>query len=200
MSSDEKTPSSGTWVQESDVEIVDIPPEEVLPLANRLELAYCSAFGSAPWFESAREARRFVLRLLDETENEEFHLVIAREAGQLAGFACGWIAIGPNKPIDERYLPLVEWLGPDTTASVLEGAFELSELAVASSRQRRGIGTRLHDKVLHNAACDRAWLLTNSTAEAAQRLYRSRGWQLVTDVGPALGGTRRVLMSRNVAS
>lgn len=187
-----------TSLKEVDVEILDVPPGEVLDQANRLELVYCSAFGSTPWFESAREARSFVLRLLDETENEGFRLVIARKASQLVGFACGWTAVHANFPIHERYLPLIEWLGPETTTAILQGAFELSELAVVSSRQGRGIGSRLHDELLDRINCDRAWLLTNSGAEPALRLYRSRGWLPVTDVGVALGGTRRVLMTRNL--
>jgi len=54
-----------------------VVPEDVISYAGRLELTYCSAFGSSPWFESVREARRFVNRLLDHTASNGFRLVVA---------------------------------------------------------------------------------------------------------------------------
>jgi len=172
-----------------------VPPEEVISHAGRLELVYCSAFGSAPWFESARQARRFILRLLDHTASSGFRLVIAEIDQQLVGFAYGRIALSRSEELEERYLPLVEWLGPVVSQSVLFETFELTEFAVATSWQGQGIGALVHDYLLTEAPCNKAWLITHALAENAQALYRSRGWRATANAGPAEEGARRTLMS-----
>jgi len=174
-----------------------VAPENVISYTGGLELVYCSAFGSEPWFESARQARQFVLRLLDHTASTGFRLVVGEVAHHLVGFGYGRIALSKTEQLEERYVSLVECLFPEVTDSVFYEAFELTELAVTASWQGQGIGALLHDQLLADPSCSKAWLLTHADADRAQALYRSRGWSVVADVGTAVGGSRRVLMARS---
>jgi ribosomal protein S18 acetylase RimI-like enzyme len=59
--------------------------------------------------------------------------------------------------------------------------FEFTELAVRPDFQDRGVGTRLHDRVLEGLPHDRALLSALADNFRVVDFYRRRGWELVLD-------------------
>jgi aminoglycoside 6'-N-acetyltransferase I len=75
----------------------------------------------------------------------------------------------------------------------------IDEVGVAPSHHRRGIGSRLLDRMLAHGAdlgCVQAWVLTGPDNTAARRLYASAGGQAAPERSvlfefPLAGGPRR---------
>jgi ribosomal protein S18 acetylase RimI-like enzyme len=65
------------------------------------------------------------------------------------------------------------WLDP--------GHFEFTELAVHRDFQSRGIGSRLHDRVLEGLPHDRAMLSALADNVRVVGFYRRRGWETVLE-------------------
>jgi ribosomal protein S18 acetylase RimI-like enzyme len=95
--------------------------------------------------------------------------------GRLAGFAYGYhgaagqwwyerVAAGLDRADRSRWL--------------VDGYFELVELAVDPDFQGRGLGGRLHDELL-DPERGPALLSTQVDNATARRLYFGRGWELV---------------------
>jgi ribosomal protein S18 acetylase RimI-like enzyme len=110
-------------------------------------------------------------------ERPGFRFVAAHdESGRLAGFTYGYTGaagqwwhdlVGGAMDGAAR----ARWLPP--------GHFELVELAVRPDLRRRGIGGRLHDRVLTGLAAPTAVLSTEVENEPAIGLYSARGWEVV---------------------
>lgn len=64
----------------------------------------------------------------------------------------------------------------------LDGHFELVELAILGSQQRRGIGGRLNDLLIEGSPHSRALLETWTWDSPARRLCLRRGWEVLTDL------------------
>ena len=174
--------------------VLDVDAHLLDERLGELELAYCAAFGGAPWCEDVGESRNFVLRLLAHAQAPGFRcrLAIETRTGRLLGFAYGLATRDPGT--DPWAAPLAIGLGPAFTAKVLAGAFQLAELAVWPTARRQGIGGCLHDSLLDALPQDRAWLLTSPQAEAAVALYQARGWRpAATVVVPGRAMARTVM-------
>jgi ribosomal protein S18 acetylase RimI-like enzyme len=61
------------------------------------------------------------------------------------------------------------------------GHFEFTELAVDPDFQERGIGSRLHDRVLEGLPHERAMLSALADNARVVAFYRRRGWEVVLD-------------------
>lgn len=101
-----------------------------------------------------------------------FRLTLARERGQLLGFAWGYTGergqYWPDLISREMGSRVDGWIG---------GHFEFVELAVIPEARQRGIGALLHDALLAAVPHARALLATTDHIDdPAVRLYRSRGW------------------------
>jgi ribosomal protein S18 acetylase RimI-like enzyme len=84
------------------------------------------------------------------------HLAVAVEAGTVVGFASAVHYVHPDKPPEL-------WI---------------NEVSVASSHQRHGVGRQLLAalfKLGDSLGCREAWVLTEHSNFAAQRLYQSVG-------------------------
>jgi aminoglycoside 6'-N-acetyltransferase I len=120
---------------------------------------YVQVFNAAPWNDGWNKAaaRRRLERLVD---NPEHVGIAATEAGELLGFASGW---------------LEPWIS---------GAqFHLKELCVAPERQREGLGRRLVGELilrLRSAGVESVYLMTQPHSPAAA-FYEALGFQVLPD-------------------
>ena len=90
-------------------------------------------------------------------------LVVALDRGEVVGFAFGTVVLKPDKPT----------------------GFYVDEVAVHEDYRRRGIGTRLLNRIMERAqerGCENLWLATESDNDAALGLYRSMGAGEQSDV------------------
>jgi GNAT superfamily N-acetyltransferase len=104
-----------------------------------------------------------------------FALVEARHGGFLVGYATGL----PLRPSTSWWRGLTTPLPERVTAEHQGRTFALSELLVRASWRRQGIGRELHDLLLDGRPEERATLTVAAGATAAQRAFRSWGWQKV---------------------
>ena len=155
------------------IELVD-----PLPLAADLREVHRSALGAGAL--SDEWARQ---RLPQHTEREDFVFLVAREAGELAGFGYGYTGaqgqwwtenVGRALTAAQR----AEWLDPPH--------YEIVELHVRPAFQRRGIGSALLAQLLTRQPHDRALLSTQTGSRKARSFYAKNGWQELAsvDFGP----------------
>lgn len=111
---------------------------------------------------------------------EGFRLSVAHDDGGLVGFAWGYVG-----ERGQYWSDLVVSALPSRVADRwVGGHFEFVELAVLACHRRRGIGVRLHDRLLEGVTPDRALLGTDSSDSSAVRLYLSRGWTKLGELNP----------------
>ncbi len=106
-----------------------------------------------------------------------FSAFLAPEGGDLLGFACGY-AGGPG---EYRYDLVHRAMPPPLQKAWLEEHFEFVELLVAPAYRGRGLGGRLHDRVLAGRPEPVALLTVRAENVLARRLYKKRGWQVLLD-------------------
>lgn len=155
------------------VEIVSLEASEVPTIRRELVGVYREAFGQPPYFETASGAERFGGQLSQHTQRVGFRCLVARDAGQVVGFAYGYTS-GQGQWWHDR---VAAALDPATERRWLERAFELVELAVTPQRQGEGIGSRLHDALLTGLPHRTAVLSTMDTETRARQMYLKRGWR-----------------------
>jgi len=104
---------------------------------------------------------------VDENFAREFladprhHIVVALSEGVVIGFASAVHYIHPDKPTEL-------WI---------------NEVGVAPAHQNKGIGKAIMKELLQlgrQLGCANAWVLTDRSNEAANRLYQSTGGQVAT--------------------
>jgi ribosomal protein S18 acetylase RimI-like enzyme len=144
-------------------------------LAPALAAIYRASFAESPYEEGEEDVERFARsQLPTHTRRRDFRCAIAREGGELVGFAYGYTG--------EAGQFWTEWVReriPADLAEGLGGHFEFVELAVLPDHQRRGIGSALHDALLADLPHQRALLSTLREDTAARRLYLRRGWRVL---------------------
>jgi ribosomal protein S18 acetylase RimI-like enzyme len=155
------------------VEIARLGPEDLGAVAADIVDVYREAFGSAPYFEGEPGVARFASEALPRhAGRDDFRLVIAREAGAVAGFGYGYTGARGQWWHDW----VVGQLDRATVAEWAREPFEVVELAVRPAAQGRGTGGRLHDALLAGLRHRTALLSTWDLDSRAVRLYRGRGW------------------------
>jgi len=96
-------------------------------------------------------------------EDSRHHLAVAIEDdGMIVGFASALHYVHPDKPPEM-------WI---------------IEVGVAPPHQRRGVGKRLLSALLElgqSLGCGEAWVLTDTSNDAARRLYASAGAEVPRD-------------------
>jgi ribosomal protein S18 acetylase RimI-like enzyme len=154
---------------------------------------YRRAFGAPPYNKGEVEVTGFAQSLPEHVRREGFRFVAAFEGENesMVGFAYGYI----SKPGQFWYDTVATALGPHAAAEWLTRSFQLAEIAVAPHAQGRGIGSRLHDRLLEGIALRKAVLSTMRAKTAAQRLYRKRGWVTLLDQlrFPGVGRAYRIM-------
>jgi GNAT superfamily N-acetyltransferase len=104
--------------------------------------------------------------------------LVARDAGELAGFAYGytgeygqwWTDVVARSLDDEQR---AEWLD--------HAHFEVVELHVRPPRQRLGVGSALLAYLLSHQPHDRALLSTQTGSRKARGFYAKNGWTELAD-------------------
>ena len=124
-----------------------------------------------------------VTRLPAHATRSDFIFLIARESDEVAGFAYGYTGSSGQWWTDHVEHSLTaaqraEWIDPPH--------FEIVELHVKPSEQRRGIGSALLAQLLTRQPHDRAVLSTQTGSRKARGFYAKNGWNELAsvDFGP----------------
>ncbi|MFG3001475.1 GNAT family N-acetyltransferase [Streptomyces sp. NPDC048340] len=136
---------------------------------------YEAVFAEPPYLEGPRDVAEFLERYQREHKTPGFRLVLARDGGELVGFAYG--------------LPLASttgwWSGfldtelpEDFTREDGRRTFVVMELAVLADRRGHGIGRALHTALLDGVTAERVTLTVRPEAPAAA-WYERLGYRLV---------------------
>jgi ribosomal protein S18 acetylase RimI-like enzyme len=122
-------------------------------------------------------------RLPAHAAREDFVFLIARDADEVAGFAYGYTGSHGQWWTDNVSRSLTaaqreEWVDAPH--------FEIVELHVKPSQQRRGIGSALLAQLLTRQPHDRALLSTQTGSRKARGFYAKNGWNELAsvDFGP----------------
>jgi ribosomal protein S18 acetylase RimI-like enzyme len=118
-------------------------------------------------------------RLSRHSSRDDFRFVGAfAEDGALIGFVYGYT----GAPGQWWYDRVARALDRAARRRWLEsGHFEFTELAVHPDFQERGIGSRLHDRILEGLPHERAMLSALADNTRVVAFYRRRSWEIVLD-------------------
>jgi GNAT superfamily N-acetyltransferase len=152
---------------------------ETLELADRLAAVYRDAFGAPPYSKGAAEAEDFIRSLPRHARMDGFRITVALqgESDCVVGFAYGY----HHGPDQSWHRWVAEALPARMVAQWLEGSFRLVEMAVTPAAQGKGIGGRLHDRLLRGIPYRKAVLSTMAAQTRASEMYRKRGWVMLLD-------------------
>lgn len=155
------------------VEIAEVGPKQVESLNGQLQRVYLAAFSLPPYREGETDVVRFRESFVRHARRGGFRCVVAKDSGQgVVGFGYGYT----SKPGQWWRDVVEEGLSEESGKKWLSDAFEFVELAVLPSMQGRGIGGRIHDKLLEGLPNRTAVLSTYRAEGPALKLYRTRGW------------------------
>ena len=117
-------------------------------------------------------------RLRRHSARKDFRFVGAFAGDELVGFVYGYTGARGQWWYDRVARALDResrrrWLDP--------GHFEFTELAVRPDFQGRGVGSRLHDRILEGLPHERAMLSALADNTPVVAFYRRRGWEVVLD-------------------
>ncbi len=126
---------------------------------------------------------------------DDFVFLVAREGGRLAGFAYGYTgAYGQwwTEHVARALTPAqrAEWLDPPH--------YEVVELHVRPSAQRRGLGSRLLAQILSRQPHDRAVLTTQAGSRQARSFYAKNGWAELAPVDFGVGYAPYVVLGKRL--
>jgi GNAT superfamily N-acetyltransferase len=149
-------------------------------LADRICQLYDAVFSAPPFTWSPGDSDEHRRMLTDLLADKTFAIAVAREGGELAGFAYGC-----RLPVTHGW-----WGGfpqplPAAFTAEREGrTYTLTDFAVEPALRGRGIGRQLHDALLDSREEERAVLSVQPTALATQQIYLHWGWRHVGRKGP----------------
>lgn len=123
--------------------------------------------------------------------------LVAREQGEVVGFGYGYAGaygrwwtehVAAALTAEQRAL----WLDPRH--------YEIVELHVRPSRQRRGLGSALLAQLLTRQPYDRAVLTTQAGSRKARQFYAKNGWQELANVDFGAGYPPYVALGRRLTA
>jgi ribosomal protein S18 acetylase RimI-like enzyme len=134
-------------------------------------------------------------RLPQHVERDDFVFLVAREAGELAGFGYGYTGAHGQWWTESVARSLTaaqraEWLDPPH--------YEIVELHVRPAFQRRGIGSALLAQLLTRQPHDRALLSTQTGSRKARAFYAKNGWQELASVDFGAGYPPYLVLGRRL--
>jgi ribosomal protein S18 acetylase RimI-like enzyme len=134
-------------------------------------LALDGEVADVTWFRDTQLTRH--------SGRDDFVFLGARADGALTGFAYGYTGAYGQWWTDRVGAAMdgatrAEWLDPPH--------FEVVELHVHPSAQRRGIGKMLLDELLSRQPRDRALLTMNPASPKASGFYKREGWRKLAEV------------------
>jgi ribosomal protein S18 acetylase RimI-like enzyme len=134
-------------------------------------------------------------RLPRHVERDDFVFLVVREDLRVIAFGYGYTGaygqwwterVGRALTDDQRR----EWLDPPH--------FEVVELHVRPSLQRRGIGSKLLAQLLSRQPHDRAVLTTQSASRKARAFYAKNGWSELAPVDFGRGYPPYVVLGKRL--
>jgi len=150
------------------------------PLFNRICDLYDEVFSEPPsyWQEEESELHRGrLLRLLDDPT---FGITAALDGDELIGFAYGFRV----PPDTKRWTRLAAPVSVQVSAEWPGRTFMLFDYAVRRRYRGRGIGRRLHHRLLGSRPEERATLSVEPGAVESKKIYEHWGWH---QVGQSVG-------------
>ena len=151
------------------IELVD-----PLPLRDQLRDVHRAALGAGALSDEwANE------RLPRHVTRPDFVFLVARDRDAIAGFGYGYTGAYGQWWTDR----VARALTPAQRADWLDRPhFEVVELHVRPSAQRRGVGSALLAQLLSRQPHRRAVLTTRSASTSARRFYAKNGWEELAEV------------------
>ena len=136
-------------------------------------------------------------RLPRHVTREDFVFLVVRAETSIAGFGYGYTGSYGQWWTDRVALALsrsqrAEWLDPPH--------FEVVELHVRPSYQRRGIGSALLAQLLSRQPHRRAVLTTQAGSRSARRFYAKNGWTELAQVDFGRGYPPYIALGRQLRS
>lgn len=151
-------------------EVDEISGCDVDGIHGELLRIYAVCYSGPPWYETAEDVEVYADRIRDWAGLDSFAGLVARDAsGSLVGATYGW-----SGPAEVRGMPL-----PGIEAA---NPFNVADLMVHPTVQRRGLGRALLDRLVEGRAP--AVLLTHPDGEA-RHLYEAARWRCVGSVTPS---------------
>jgi ribosomal protein S18 acetylase RimI-like enzyme len=159
-----------------------------LPFGDELRDVHRAALGAGALSEEWATKR-----LPRHVERDGFVFLVVREGSAILGFGYGYTGAYGQWWTDRVALALTpaqreEWLD--------RPHFEVVELHVRPSAQRRGIGSTLLAQLLSRQPHRRAVLTTQAAARAARRFYAKNGWTELAEVDFGRGYPPYVVLGR----
>jgi ribosomal protein S18 acetylase RimI-like enzyme len=130
---------------------------------------------TAPPYRRTDDAAQFSRRFRVQARQPGFALAEARHGGYLVGFAAGM----PLRPSTSWWRDLTTPVPGDVTAEHPGRTFALLDLVVRASWRRQGLGRTLHDLLLRSRPEERATLVVQPAATAAQSAFQNWGWRKI---------------------
>jgi ribosomal protein S18 acetylase RimI-like enzyme len=162
-----------------------------LPLAAELREVHRAALGAGALSDEwARD------RLPAHAGRDDFVFLVARESAAIVGFAYGYTGRYGQWWTDRVAAALTPvqraiWLDPPH--------FEIVELHVLPSAQRRGVGSALLAQLLTRQPHDRAVLSTQLASRKARGFYAKNGWEELAQIDFGPGYPPYVALGRRLA-
>jgi len=172
-------------------------PISIQPLAlSSSALDGVIALYNAVWGKSGAGAASADAQIRRHASYPGFKAVVAlARDGRAVGFAYGYTDT-PGQWWHER---VAEQLGVERTARELTGSFCVTELAVAPSHRRHGLGRRLLDTLFVGLPHAAATLSTQRDNLPARALYEAAGWEyLIARMRFTPGDREWVIMRRRL--
>lgn len=147
------------------------------PVMDKMLQVYAQALMPPPYSKSIAEIQMFASILENHVARDGFRLFVAHADDDIVGFAYGYTSQPGGWWRDQ----VAQALGANLTKEWLEHAFEFTELAVRPLYQGRGIGSALHDALLHGIDARTAILSTLQQETRGLELYERKGWQTLVE-------------------
>jgi len=164
-------------VSSEDVAIEAVPAATLLGTLRRQVVEVWASAHELPRASPTRDEFGRT-RLKRHAARDDFRFLGAFAGNELVGFVYGYTG-APGQWWYDRVARALDrearrrWLDP--------GHFEFTELAVRPDFQGRGIGSRLHDRILEGLPHERALLSALAGNVGVVAFYRHRGWEVVLE-------------------
>ncbi|MFJ3728343.1 GNAT family N-acetyltransferase [Streptomyces sp. NPDC090045] len=162
--------------------------DEVVGKLDAVVPVYREVYAEPPYLEGPQDAVDFLARARRQATRDGFRLVLARAAGEIAGFAYGFRLAADTG----WWGAMREPLGDAFVKETGRRTFNLAELAVRRKWRRQGIAAELHRRLLSGLEAERIALTMRPEPEAAPARaaygawgYRNVGRARYGDASPA---------------
>jgi ribosomal protein S18 acetylase RimI-like enzyme len=136
-------------------------------------------------------------RLPAHAQRDDFVFLVARDAGEVIGFAYGYTGAYGRWWTEH----VAAALSPEQRAQWLDRPhYEIVELHVHPTRQRRGLGSELLAQLLTRQPHDRAVLTAQAGSRKARTFYAKNGWVELATVDFGAGYPPYVALAKSVSS